>query len=89
MRRVLTDAGFSRIKLERCDLSFDIAQGRGLEAAVETALTLGPTMRALRDVTTDVMAAAKRSIREALAPLVTGQSVPLGVGIWIATAINP
>ena len=89
VRRILSDAGFASTSMEKCDISFDIAQGNGLDAAVETALTLGPSMRAMKDATPEVKVACKTSIREALAPHVSGQSVPLGAGIWIVTAQNP
>jgi SAM-dependent methyltransferase len=39
---ILSSAGFTAIEMERCDLSLDIAIGRGLEAAVETAVGIGP-----------------------------------------------
>jgi hypothetical protein len=72
--------------MEPCDLALDIAVGRGLEAAVETALQIGPAARALAEQPPEVVAAATQSIREALAPYVRGQMVPLGASIWIVTA---
>src|SRR6202521_6304552 len=84
--RILGEAGFTGIAMEPCNLSLDIAVGRGLDAAVESALEIGPSARALAEQPPDVVAAAARSIREAFAPLVRGQSVPLGGSIWIVTA---
>jgi SAM-dependent methyltransferase len=84
--RILGDAGFSGVAMERCDLSLDIAIGRGLEAAVESALDIGPANRALQDQPGEVREAAKNSIREALAPFVGGQAVPLAGSVWIVTA---
>jgi SAM-dependent methyltransferase len=84
--RILWEAGFTGVVMEPCDLSLDLAIGRGLDAAVASALEIGPSARALADQPPDVIAAAARSIREALAPLVRGQSVPLGGSIWIVTA---
>jgi ubiquinone/menaquinone biosynthesis C-methylase UbiE len=84
--RILSEAGFSKIAMEPCDLALDIAVGRGLEAAVETALQIGPAARALAEQPPEVVAAATASIREALAPYVRGQMVPLGASIWIVTA---
>jgi SAM-dependent methyltransferase len=85
--RILGEAGFTGIAMEPCNLSLDLAVGRGLDGAVEGALEIGPSARALAEQPPDVVAAATRSIREALAPLVRGQSVPLGGSIWIVTAI--
>jgi ubiquinone/menaquinone biosynthesis C-methylase UbiE len=83
---ILSQAGFSGIAMERCDLSLDVAIGRGLDAAVETALEIGPASRALEGHPPDVRAAAANSIREALAPFASGQAVPLDASIWIVTA---
>ena len=47
VNRILSEAGFSAIAMEPCNLSLDIAIGRGLDAAVETALQIGPSSRAL------------------------------------------
>ena len=88
VHRILSEAGFSRIAMERCDLSLDVAVGRGLDAAVETALEIGPASRALEGQPSKVRAAATGSIREALAPFVRGQAVPLPASIWIVTALG-
>ena len=42
--------------------------------------------RALAEQPADVVAAATRSVREALTPYVKGQTVPLEGAIWIVTA---
>ena len=68
VRRILGEAGFSKVEMEPCNLSLDIAVGRGLDAAVESALEIGPAARALADQPPDVVAAATQSIREALTP---------------------
>ncbi len=86
VQRILGEAGFSGVAMERCDLSLDIAIGRGLEAAVEGALDIGPASRALQDQPAEVREASKNSIREALAPFARGQAVPLAGSIWIVTA---
>ena len=86
VRRILSEAGFSGIEMEPQGLMLDIAIGRGLEAAVESALEIGPASRALEGQPPDMRAAAKNSIREALAPLAKGQAVPLPGSIWIVTA---
>ena len=86
VNRILSEAGFSQIAMERCDLSLDVGIGRGLEAAVETALEIGPAARALDGQLPDIRAAAATSIREALVPFVNGQAVLLPASIWIVTA---
>src|SRR4029077_6080044 len=47
VRRILGGAGYSEIVMERCDLSLDIANGGGLDAAAQSALEIGPASRAL------------------------------------------
>jgi ubiquinone/menaquinone biosynthesis C-methylase UbiE len=86
VHRILSEAGFSTIAMEPCNLSLDIAIGRGLDAAVQTALEIGPASRALDGHPEDVRRAASQSIREALTPFLRGQSVPLPAAIWIVTA---
>jgi SAM-dependent methyltransferase len=83
---ILREAGFAGIEMEPCDLSLDIAVGRGLDAAVEAALEIGPAARALAEQPPEVRAAATDSIRAALAPFVSGSAVPLAASIWIVTA---
>jgi SAM-dependent methyltransferase len=86
VHRILGDAGFSGIAMEPCNLSLDIAVGRGLDAAVESALEIGPAARALAEQPPELVAAATNSIRQALAPFARGLAVPLPASIWIVTA---
>jgi SAM-dependent methyltransferase len=86
VRRVLGTAGFTAIALEPCNFALDVAVGRGLDAAVQGALEIGPAARALTDQPPDVVSAVAKSIREALTPHVKGQTVPLNAAIWIVTA---
>lgn len=88
VRGILGGAGLSDIKMERADLSLDIATGRGLEAALETVLAIGPASRALDNQPTDRIEAATQSIRTMLAAHQKGDTVPLGGSIWIVTAAN-
>jgi ubiquinone/menaquinone biosynthesis C-methylase UbiE len=89
VRHILTSAGFSQVGMEAHDLQLDIAVGRGLEAAVEGALEIGPASRAIEGQPEHLRQTAIASIREALQPLVTDGKVPLGGSIWIVSATNP
>jgi ubiquinone/menaquinone biosynthesis C-methylase UbiE len=86
VHRILDAAGFKGITMEPCNLALDIAVGGGLEAAVSGALEIGPANRALEGQPAAVREAAMQSIREALAPHVKGDTVPLAAAIWIVTA---
>jgi ubiquinone/menaquinone biosynthesis C-methylase UbiE len=86
VNRILRESGYADIGMEACNISLDIAIGRGLEAAVDAALEIGPSARALDGHPGEVRAAAKQSVRELLTPYARGQSVPLAGSIWIVTA---
>lgn len=86
VHRILVEAGYTDIAMQPHDLSLDIAIGRGLDAAVQGALEIGPASRALQDQPEDVREAARASIREALAQFAKGASVTLPGAIWIVTA---
>ena len=86
LRRGMKPSGRLAFACWPCNLSLDVAVGRGLDAAVQGALEIGPAARALAEQPPEVVAAATNSIREALAPLVRGQTVPLPAAIWIVTA---
>ncbi|WGS17068.1 MULTISPECIES: methyltransferase domain-containing protein [unclassified Bradyrhizobium] len=86
VNRILGEAGFSGIAMEPCRLELDVAIGRGLDAAVQAALEIGPASRALEGHPDDVRTAAITSIREALTPFAKGDSVLLPAAIWIVTA---
>ena len=86
VHRILGAAGFTGIAMEACPLSMDIAIGGGLDAAVQGALEIGPTHRALEGQPAELRDAAINSLREALAPLAKGNTVALPGSIWIVTA---
>lgn len=89
VRDILGRAGFDAIRLEPVDLSLDLAIGAGLEAAVSTAVGIGPTSRALEGQPAALQAAAIDAVRAALAARQVGSRVPLAGAIWIVTAVNP
>jgi SAM-dependent methyltransferase len=89
VQRILSDAGYADIVVTPQDLELDIAVGRGLDAGVRTAMTIGPTSRMLDGQSDAVRAAVEADIRKALAAQARGDSVPLGGAIWIVTATNP
>jgi ubiquinone/menaquinone biosynthesis C-methylase UbiE len=89
VRRILNQAGFDAIDLEPIDLTLDLANGRGLQAAVDTALGIGPASRALDGQPPALRVAAAESIRGALARYQAGNRVPLAGAIWLVTASNP
>ena len=88
VRRVLADGGFQSVILEPRDFDLDIACGGGIEDALEAAMALGPTSRALQDQGSETRAAVATSIRRALQPYQRGKQVALAGAIWLVTANN-
>ena len=86
VQRILGEAGFTGIAMEPCDLSLDVAIGRGLDAAVQGALEIGPAARALADQPPEVVAAADELDPRGAGASCQGQTVPLPAAIWIVTA---
>ncbi|MGO8908234.1 MAG: class I SAM-dependent methyltransferase [Bradyrhizobium sp.] len=86
VNRILGEAGFTGIEMEPCNFALDVAIGRGLDVAVQSALEIGPAARALAEQPPEVVAAAAQSIREALATYARGETVPLPAATWIVTA---
>jgi hypothetical protein len=72
--------------LEPRDFDLDIACGGGIEEALEAAMALGPTSRALQDQSPETCAAVATSIRHALQPYERGWQVALAGAIWLVTA---
>ena len=89
VRGILERAGFGAIALEPVDLSFDLAEGHGLDRAVELSVGIGPASRALDGQPAALRVAAAASIRAALAPYQRDSRVPLPGAIWIVRAVNP
>ena len=84
--RILTAAGFGPVEFEPLDLMVDLASGQGLEAAVETALGVGPSARALEDQPDQVRAAAAVDLRKTLSAYLVGRSVRLAAAVWLVRA---
>src|SRR5262245_32224195 len=86
VHRILTDAGFQSVVLEPRDFDLDIACGGGIEEALEAAMAVGPTSRALQDQGPETRAAVATSIRRALQPYQRGKQI--AGAIWLVTANN-
>jgi hypothetical protein len=89
VHRILESAGFNAIRLEPVDPSFDLADGHGVDRAIETALGIGPASRALDGQPSKLRVAAAESIRAALEPYQEGGRVKLRGAIWVVTATSP
>jgi SAM-dependent methyltransferase len=89
VQRILGAAGYRDVTLTPVDLALDMARGKGLEAAVQNALEIGPAHRALMDQPDAARSAATAEIRAALAKVQVGDTVPLSTAIWVVVASSP
>jgi SAM-dependent methyltransferase len=89
VRSILGAAGFAEPAFEKLDFERDIAQGRGLEHAVASAMKGGPAMRLFANAPPETMRAATEAVRRALVPFARGDRVPMTAVAWIVTARNP
>lgn len=84
--RILTQAGFAQPQFTKFDFDMDLALGQGLEAAVESAATIGPASAALTDQPPEIRAAAYEELRRELTPYEKDGRVPLAAAVWIVSA---
>ena len=84
--RILTQAGFAEPRFTKFDFDMDLALGQGLEAAVESAATIGPASAALADQPDEIRTAAYEELRKELAPYEKDRRVPLAAAVWIVSA---
>ena len=84
--RILTGAGLTSVTLTPLNLPLDLAAGGGLHAAVLHAADSGPTRRALANQPDDVRARVFDSIRAALTPYASGDSVRMSAAAWLVAA---
>ena len=89
VRGILGAAGFAEPGFEKLDFERDLAQGRGREHAVTSAMNGGPAMRLFANAPPETMRAATEAVRRALAPFARGDRVPMAAAVWIVTARNP
>jgi SAM-dependent methyltransferase len=89
VRGILGKAGFAEPAFEKLDLERDLAQGRGLEHAVASAMKGGPAIRLFANAPPETTRAATEAVRRALAPFARGDRVPMAAAVWIVTARNP
>ncbi len=83
VRRILSQAGFREPRCTPVDLTLDLAGGEGLDTAVQHAIGFGPAARAMQDQPEAARAAATAAIRDALAPHVVDDRVPMPAAIWL------
>ena len=87
VRRILTDAGFRRIVVDRFDTQ--VGLGPSPRAAAERALRIGPTARLAREVGERHADTILRAVESALCPVAEADGhVRLTGSTWIVSASN-
>jgi SAM-dependent methyltransferase len=85
VRRILLDARFTQVRLEKFDAPVVFSR-TSLAEAVEFACAAGPVARLLGDVPEAIRAQVRTSIGSALQRYRVGEGVALGGASWIVTA---
>ncbi len=81
--RILTATGLDAPRFTKFDFVIDLAGGRGLDAAVDNAASVGAASAALNDQPQHLRDAALDELRATLAPLEKDGRVPLDAAVWI------
>ena len=84
--RILTEAAFTAPAFTPLDVAMDLSAGGTLEDAVIQSSDLGPSRRALENQPDEIRAAARESIRRALAPYASSAGVKLPGAVWLVAA---
>ncbi|MDE2364494.1 MAG: class I SAM-dependent methyltransferase [Hyphomicrobiales bacterium] len=84
--RILSQAGFAAPSFEKFEFLLDIAGGRGVDAAVESAANIGAAAGALKDQPDALRQNALAEMRAALAPHEKDGRVELAGAVWIVEA---
>ncbi len=88
IRRVLSDAGFSEIKVAAVNQS--ISLGSSVEEVADLLIQMGPAGSVISKSEADAATISRIAgdLRDALAPHDTGQGIELGAAAWLVTAHN-
>lgn len=81
--RILTQAGYAAPSFTPFDFMADIASGAGLDAAVDSAATIGATAGALKDQPDELRARALAEVRAELSKIEKDGRIPLGAAVWV------
>ena len=86
--RILLEAGFRDIVIQRTDLPICLAATGGVDTAVRFLMQIGPAAAALTEADEPLRQEAARRLTAALAKLAPGDRISLGGSIWLVTATS-
>jgi len=85
VRRILQEAGFTAVELNRHDTAMRLSGPNQLESAADFATQIGPVSRALAGADANLRAIAKAAILEALREHETAEGVFLPASVWFVS----
>ncbi len=86
VEKILREAGFSSVRVEASLGTLSLGGARTLDEAVDFAFKIGPASRMLADQPPATVAAARESVREALAAHASDDGVRVSRATWLVTA---
>jgi SAM-dependent methyltransferase len=87
VRRILTDAGFTKIAIDAHEQMLSIGGRGGLDAAVEFLVQMGPTGGALRQAGPAAEPRVRAAVKEAVAPFLDADGVKMASATWLVLAL--
>ena len=85
--RILTAAGFTPPTFETFDTLMDVAEGGGVEGAVQSAIELGPTARALDGQSDDLRLSVAQGLRDFFGSKIDADGAAnFPAAVWIVSA---
>jgi len=88
VRGILSDAGFSDIRIEPQDLPFVVTPTHDLGEAVATVMTRGPSVRLLAGADEATLEKVRADLGPVLQPHMSDQGLVLGGAVWVVSARN-
>ena len=85
---ILSDAGFTDIRIEAQDRPFVVTASTDLDTAVEVVLTRGPAVRLLTGADAATLEKIRADLEPVLRPHITDQGLVLGAAVWVVSARN-
>lgn len=83
--KILREAGFASVRVEPSVGTLSLGGARTLDEAVEFAFRIGPASRMLADQPAATVAAARESVREALAAHASDEGIRVPRATWLVT----
>ncbi|HTV17233.1 MAG TPA: class I SAM-dependent methyltransferase [Polyangiaceae bacterium] len=85
VRRILLDAGFGHVSIDPFRAAV-LMSDEGVDAGVDFSLRVGPVARLYADLDEPTRDAVVREVRQALAPVMTGNTLALDGNVWLVSA---